>query len=285
LWFDLVLPWHLWQYALYGYAFVREYAGFNLFERAFQTLEEHHGEAWFYVDLVRHGFPVWGYIWPLAYLWAIWQAVRGRDRVAALLLIWITIPLGLFSLAQTKIGWYISMIYPAVALILAKALVELCTERLAVVLVAAVMAVYCLRLPQPADGSPDVKRFAAAVQHVLGPGDAVHVVQHACREDGPSLTTGQLLVSNTHVRAALVFSLDRPLACLEERHVLTNQTLPESYVIVDPQARARLSHLGYIVAHAIQDGHGYILARGHRGGARMEGTAPAVQKPAGREAP
>jgi 4-amino-4-deoxy-L-arabinose transferase-like glycosyltransferase len=280
----LILPWHLWQYALYGHAFVREYVGFNLVERVFQTLEEHHGGAWFYVDVVRYGFALWGYVWPLAYLWAIWQAVRGGDRAAALLLIWSTIPLGLFSLAQTKIGWYIGVIYPAVALLLAKALVEFCRARLAVTLIAAVMIVCCIRLPQPADGSPDVKRFAAMVQRVLGPGDAVHVIKQTCREDEPSATAGQLFVSDTHVRTSLVFYLNRPLACLEEQQVLARQTLRGSYVIVDPQAWAHLSHLGYIVADAVQDGHGYILVRGHPGGARKDGIAPAVRKPAGLDA-
>jgi 4-amino-4-deoxy-L-arabinose transferase-like glycosyltransferase len=281
----LILPWHLWQYALYGNAFVREYVGFNLLERAFQPLEEHHGEAWFYVDVVRHGFPIWGYIWPAASLWSLWQTLRQRDRAAALLLIWMALPLGLFSLAQTKIGWYVSMIYPAVALLLAKALVEWCTERLAVALIAAVMVICCIRLPQPADGSPEVKLLATVIQQALKADDTVYVIKPACRENEPSVTAGQLLVSDLHVRPALVFYLDRPLGCLEEQHILSRQTLYGSYVVVDPQAWAHFSHLGDIVAHAVQDGHGYILARGHRWEVRRDGNAPGRQRPAGLDTP
>jgi 4-amino-4-deoxy-L-arabinose transferase-like glycosyltransferase len=259
----VALPWHLWQYTLYGDAFLREYVGFNLLERVMQPLEEHHGGAWFYGDVLRHGFPVWGYILPLAYLGAVWQAMERRDRAAILLLIWITIPLVLFSLAQTKIGWYISMIYPAVALLLAKALVEVCTERLAVGLIAAVMAVCCLRLPLPADGSPDVKAFAPMVQQSLRSPDMVYVVRHACEHYEPSVTAGQLLLGDGQVRPSLVFYLNRPLICLEEQEVLSRQTLHGSYIVVDPQTWAHLSHLGYVVSHAIEDGHGYILARGY----------------------
>ena len=64
-----------------------------------------------------------------------------------LLLVWITLPLLLFSVAQTKLGWYISMIYPAIALLLGLALVDLFTERWALGVVAVVMCVCCLRLP------------------------------------------------------------------------------------------------------------------------------------------
>jgi 4-amino-4-deoxy-L-arabinose transferase-like glycosyltransferase len=259
----VVLPWHLWQYALYGDAFIREYVGFNLLERVFQTLEEHQGGAWFYVDVIRHGFPGWGYMVPLASLGAVWQAVCRRDRAALLLLFWITIPLVLFSLAQTKIGWYISMIYPAVALMLANALVEVCTERLAVGLIAAVMVICCLRLPVPADGSPDVKRFAPLVQQSLQSTDVVHVIRQTCEHFEPSVTAGQLLLGEGQVRPSLVFYLHRPLTCLEEQEVLSRRTLDGSYIMVDPQTWAHLSHLGYVVSHAIEDGHGYILARGH----------------------
>jgi len=59
------------------------------------------------------------------------EASARRDRRSWLLLVWITLPLLLFSLAQTKLGWYISMLYPAIALVLGLALAELLTERLA----------------------------------------------------------------------------------------------------------------------------------------------------------
>jgi hypothetical protein len=189
--------------------------------------------------------------------------MRGPDRAAVLLLVWITIPLALFSLAQTKIGWYVSMIYPPVALLLAKALVEVSTERLAVGLIAAVMLFCCLRLPLPADGSPDVKAFAPMVRQSLRPGAVVYVIRHTCEPSEPSATAGQLLLGEGQVRPSLVFYLNRPLICLEEQEVLSRQTLHGSYIVVDPQTWAHLSHLGYVVSHAIQNGHGYILARGH----------------------
>ena len=62
----LILPWHLWQYSGYGLPFLREYVGFNLVERVFQSLEEHSGGPLFYLDVVRRGFSIWGYFWPLA---------------------------------------------------------------------------------------------------------------------------------------------------------------------------------------------------------------------------
>jgi 4-amino-4-deoxy-L-arabinose transferase-like glycosyltransferase len=257
----VILPWHLWQYSLHGPQFWREYAGFNVVERLFQTLEEHSGGPLFYAGVVRRGFSIWGYLWPLAYLWGAWKAWRRQEAGALLLLAWITIPLVLFSAAQTKLGWYISMIYPAVALLIAIALSDLLSSRLALAGVAVGMLACCLRLPVPADGAPDVKRFAPLVAQYVRPDQAVYVIQAVCGADQPSLTAGDLLVTGRHLRTSLVFYLDRPLACVEEREVLAGANLQGGFVITDRQSWERFRHLGHIVSQALLDGRGYVLAR------------------------
>ena len=120
----LIVPWHLWQFALHGHPFLHDYVGVNLTGRLFQAFEGNAGSPLDYVDILRRGFSIWGYVWPLAYLWAVWRAIARGDRRMKLLLVWITLPLLLFSVAQTKLGWYISMIYPAIALLLGLALVR-----------------------------------------------------------------------------------------------------------------------------------------------------------------
>jgi 4-amino-4-deoxy-L-arabinose transferase-like glycosyltransferase len=257
----VILPWHLWQYSLHGHLFLREYVGFNLVERVLQTLEEHEGGPWFYLEVVRRGFSVWGYVLPLAYLWGVWRALGKRDRGPVLLLSWVAIPLILFSIAQTKLGWYINMIYPPLALLLAIALVDLLTERVALGVVAVAMALCCLRLPAPADGSPDVKAFARDAAQFLRSGTAVYVIKSVCPNDKPSPTAGELFVADTNIRTSLVFYLNRPLTCIAARHVLDGANLHGAYVITDGESWPPLSHLGHVVVQTIQDGHGYILAR------------------------
>jgi 4-amino-4-deoxy-L-arabinose transferase-like glycosyltransferase len=215
------------------------------------------------LDVVRRGFSIWGYFWPLAYLWALWKAVRRRDHGAVLLLCWMTLPLGVFSLAQTKIGWYIDMVYPAVALLMAVALADALTGRIALGVVIVVMVACCIRLPAPADGSPDVKQFAPLAQQYISPGASVQVIQPACATAEPSLTAGKLLVTETNIRAALVFYMARPLTCIAERQVLAGMNLHQALVISDRRSWPRFSHLGHVVLEVVIDdeGDGYILAQ------------------------
>jgi 4-amino-4-deoxy-L-arabinose transferase-like glycosyltransferase len=256
-----IAPWHLWQYLLYGPAFLREYVAFNVVERVFQTLEDHSGGPLFYVEVVRRGFAWWGYLWPLACLWGVWKAWRQRDDGALLLLCWLTIPLALFSAAQTKIGWYISMIYPAVALLIAIAAADLLSSPLALGGVAAIMLACCLRLPAPADGSPDVKQLAPYIAQHVAPSQALYAIQPNCSADRPSLTAGELLATDRYIRPSLVFYSARPLTCIEERQVLAGGVLQRSYAITDQESWERFRHLGHVVSQALSDGHGYLLVQ------------------------
>lgn len=253
----LILPWHLWEHALYGALFWREYGGSNLMGRVFEVVEEHLGGPLFYLDVIRQGFSIWGFLGAPAYLWTLWRGLGQGDRRALLLLSWITVPLLLFSLAQTKLGWYIALVYPPVALMLAVALAQLLTARVAFGVVAAVTLLCCIRLPTPADGSPDVKEFAPSVERYVVHAQVLYVVQPACPTPGASLTAGRMLLAKTHVRAALRFYLNRPLICIEEREVLSERPLPEGYVVSDRASWHRFAHRGRIVV----DGEKYILAQ------------------------
>ncbi|HEX2275717.1 MAG TPA: hypothetical protein VHN13_01165, partial [Candidatus Tectomicrobia bacterium] len=166
----------------------------------------------------------------------------------------------LFSIAQTKLGWYINMVYPPLALLLAIALADLLGARVALGVVAIGMLACCLHSPAPADGSPDVKAFAREALQIVNPGDALYVIRSACAE-GPSHTAGELFLTDTHIRPSMVFYLNRRLTCVTERHVLEGSGLQGAYVIIDGESWPRFSHLGQVVLQVLEDGHGYLLAR------------------------
>jgi 4-amino-4-deoxy-L-arabinose transferase-like glycosyltransferase len=253
----VIVPWHLWQYALHGPAFVHEYAGVNLTSRLFQAFEGNGGGALNYLDILRRGFSIWGYLWPLAYLWAVWRtSVRG-DRRTWLLLTWITLPLLLFSLAQTKLGWYISIIYPAIALLLGLVLAELLTERLALGLVALVMLLCCLRLPVPADGSWDVKQFALQAAPSVNPGEPMYVFQQVCAAHVQPVTAGTPLILVWDIRPSLRFYMDRPLSCIEAREIHAGLYPRQAYMISERHAWAYNDYPGRVVF----EGYGFILTR------------------------
>jgi 4-amino-4-deoxy-L-arabinose transferase-like glycosyltransferase len=253
----VILPWHLWQYALHGPSFLHEYVGVNLTGRLLQAFEGNAGEPLDYLDLLRRGFSIWGYLWPLAYVWAAWKASARGDRRSWLLLVWITLPLLVFSLAQTKLGWYISMLYPAIALLLGAALAELLTDRWALALVAAVMLACCLRLPVPADGCQDVKRFALQVVGSLPPGAPIYVSEQVCADHTRSPTSDVPSIQVGYIRPSLRFYMNRSLTCIEEHAIRAGLLPPHTYVISPQNSWPLISHLGRVVF----EGHGFVLAR------------------------
>jgi 4-amino-4-deoxy-L-arabinose transferase-like glycosyltransferase len=253
----VVLPWHLWQYSLHGPQFLHEYVEINLTGRLFQTFEGNTGGHLYYLDILRRGFSIWGYLGPFAYVWAVWKASTRGDHSAWLLLSWITVPLVLFSIAQTKLGWYISMIYPAVGLLMGLALAELLTDRLALGVVAAVMLVCCLRLPIPADGSRDVKQFARHVAQSVNMGDPIYVFQQVCVPPTQPFTPEMPLIPVGNIQPSLRFYLDNPLICLEEHDVQESLYPAHAYIISKQDLWSRVSHLGRVVL----DDNRFVLAR------------------------
>ncbi len=145
----IILPWHLWQLWIHGGSFLHDYLVVNLFGRMTDVLEENKHGALFYLGILRDGFPVVGsgYLWPAAYLWGAWTAWRREYRQKVLLLAWITIPLLLFSLAQTKLPWYVVIIYPGIALLISGALSELLGGPRALAACALALALFSFRLP------------------------------------------------------------------------------------------------------------------------------------------
>jgi 4-amino-4-deoxy-L-arabinose transferase-like glycosyltransferase len=253
----LIVPWHLWQFTVHGHPFVHDYVGINLTGRLFRTFEGNTGSPLNYVDILRRGFSIWGYVWPLMYIWAAWRAIARGDQRMKLLLVWITVPLMLFSVAQTKLGWYISMIYPAIALLLGLALAALFTERWALGIVAVVMGVCCLRVPAPADGSRDVKQFALQAEQSIIPGEPLYVSQEICTPHIRAFTSDAPSVEIESVRPALRFYLDRPLTCIEERQIQAGLHPRHAYVISQQTSWSRIGHRGRVVF----EGHGFVLAR------------------------
>jgi 4-amino-4-deoxy-L-arabinose transferase-like glycosyltransferase len=252
----IILPWHLWQYTMHGPLFVHEYVGINLTGRLFQAFEGHTGGPLNYVDILRRGFSIWGYLWPLAYLWAVWKAIVQGDGRMRLLLAWITLPLLLFSVAQTKLGWYINMVYPAIALLLALTLAELLTQRLALGLAAAVMFVCCLRLPAAADGSRDVKHFALQAVQSVNSVEPIYVVQEDCAAPPSPHASEKPLIPVGNIRPSLRFYLNRPLICLEAHAIQAGLHPRHTYVVSKRDLWSSIGHSG----HVVLDSQGFILA-------------------------
>lgn len=116
-WFLLLsLPWYLavcyqfdglWQYFL----------GFQTAQRMLTTVHGRPGAWWFYAPALLAGlFP-----WSASLVLGVTKAIRSREVFDRFLLLWIAFPLLFFSLAGSKLPTYLLPIYPALALLLARA--------------------------------------------------------------------------------------------------------------------------------------------------------------------
>lgn len=110
-----IVPWHLYAYLRYGSTFLTPYFFEQVVQRATAQIEFHFESRWYY----------FAYLWQNLGLGVI--LVAGVGAVSVLfkrknlyLLWWILAPLFIFTLAKTRLFWYILPIYPAIALLIAE---------------------------------------------------------------------------------------------------------------------------------------------------------------------
>lgn len=121
----VALPWHALELVRHGREFWQSYFGFHVLERAGEVLYANQVPWYWYAEIVaRRMFPYVAFV-PLAALLALRRAIRDRNQLDRLLLVWSTVVFVLFSLIQTKFDWYILPIYPALGLLLSRAVWEL----------------------------------------------------------------------------------------------------------------------------------------------------------------
>src|SRR5262249_18019223 len=207
----VTLPWHLWELWHCGSSFVHDYVAVNLFGRMSGTVEGHHYRSLYYFDVISWGFPFWKYFLIPAVIWALWRVSKHRIETHLFLLIWTTVPLVLFSASQTKLGWYISGIYPPLALLLALMLDELAGHRLTLAGVAVVASLYCVHLPLPGDGEPDVKKFAVTHADLLR-NRRIYVGSQDC--GSPPTSIYQHTSYGNDIPPALLFYAKAPVICV-----------------------------------------------------------------------
>ncbi len=120
----IAAPWHVYEYAKHGGAFWDEYVGFHIVQRVEEKLHvtpQLHGPFW-YVRGVTQGMFPWSFlIVPAAALSFMRIRRREGDRFPeTFLLAWGFGTVALFSLAATKLAWYVAPAFPAFALLIGR---------------------------------------------------------------------------------------------------------------------------------------------------------------------
>lgn len=99
--------------------FLRGFFGTHHFHRFTSGMDNHAGPAWFYLAAICVGFFPW-ILLVRPVLWDLWTRTRSMGRLSPadrLIVCWIVVWVGFFSLATTKFPHYVIPAYPALALL------------------------------------------------------------------------------------------------------------------------------------------------------------------------
>jgi len=115
--FAFVLPWHLYSYLRFKRDFYNPYFIEQVVRRATSQIEFHFENKWYYFNYLYDNLGV-GVI--CVTLIGICSLVLKKKNF--FLIWWIMAPLGIYTLAKTRLFWYILPIYPAISLLIAHAI-------------------------------------------------------------------------------------------------------------------------------------------------------------------
>jgi 4-amino-4-deoxy-L-arabinose transferase-like glycosyltransferase len=257
----VAVPWHAGQLLVWGRQFWDSYM--VSLTVGYVTGEQGHTRDWlFYFRSMQRGFPLLYPVVAVAVIYGLYRALRYRlssstqhhdDRGVVLLLCWATVPMILYNLSRSRIGWYMIPIYPALALLTMYLLVRVLRSRLAIAAVLVGTLALNPWLPRVNDFNPDVKDVVTYSRYVLGD-DAVLV---------------NYWPGSYWIRPSALFYADRPLLLVTEEQALRRLLGTEGYfyVLADWADWEPLQELGGVAYRAGQ----YVLVRPHQVAEESEG--------------
>lgn len=116
-----VFIWGIFRYANDGIAFFKTMIEFDLMARTSTVLEGHIGGKCYYIEQLQGSYFYWNLVFiatTMVYLALIDRNMKDKKIInhSLLISIWIIVPFLLYTIAKTKISWYVLPIYPAIAL-------------------------------------------------------------------------------------------------------------------------------------------------------------------------
>ncbi len=127
--FLIAAPWQIYQAFSFSGDFIGSAFFHHVLHRATTVMDGHQGSFYFYIRTLINKYHPWIVIGIFSAPWFLWKALREREERALFLSCWIFIIWAAFSLAQTKLAWYIFPIYPALSLTVAFFLTKILKEK------------------------------------------------------------------------------------------------------------------------------------------------------------
>lgn len=112
-----IFAWGILRYSKDGFEFIKTMIEYDLIKRSANPIEGHTGSIFYYLLRLIIFFGLWFFsLIPGSIAFIRRSLSRLMERRILALLLWTGIPFALYSLAKTKIDWYILPLYPALAI-------------------------------------------------------------------------------------------------------------------------------------------------------------------------
>jgi 4-amino-4-deoxy-L-arabinose transferase-like glycosyltransferase len=112
----IALPWHLTMYRMFGNAFLDKYFFYHVWDRATTAIEDKGNPFFWYVIVLKVSMRIWFVALLGALPFSLFRSFK-KDKKYLFLSIWSVSIFLFFSVAKSKLVWYITPIYPALVLI------------------------------------------------------------------------------------------------------------------------------------------------------------------------
>ena len=121
----VISPWLIYMATSFSSEFWQWFVMFSGINRTFSPLEGHQGGYLFYFSYIANNEKLWVIFLPFAVSLCAIKAVVKKAKADTLLILWISIVFLVFTIAQTKLSWYILPVYPAFAISISSLLYQL----------------------------------------------------------------------------------------------------------------------------------------------------------------
>ncbi len=121
----LLSPWLIYMFLSFGSTFWNWFIIYCGVIRTISPIEGHTGDYLFYFNYLINNERVWAILLPFAAGLCVFNSVFKQSKVDTLLLAWMGIVLLVFTIAQTKLSWYILPAIPAFALAISNLLYQI----------------------------------------------------------------------------------------------------------------------------------------------------------------
>ena len=109
------LPWHLEMYRRFGNEFIAKYIGYHVLDRATNAIEDKGRPFLWYLEVIKVSMRIWFVALLGAFPFSLYHAVK-KSQKHVFLILWSVFILLFFSIARSKLVWYIIPLYPVTAL-------------------------------------------------------------------------------------------------------------------------------------------------------------------------